>query len=93
MSSLWRVYKAKRTLGSHFSKACKPDVAIGFGAYVEVPLLGWCKDAGIPYLLHEQNSVPGLANKMMSSHAPAFASRCRQHVPCLSVRAILTMCS
>ena len=69
LSSLWRVYKAKRALGNHFSKARKPDVAIGFGAYVEVPLLGWCKDAGIPYLLHEQNSVPGLANKMMSSHA------------------------
>lgn len=43
--------------------------AIGFGAYVEVPLLGWCKGAGVPYLLHEQNSVPGLANKMMNSHA------------------------
>ena len=69
LSSLWRVNKAKRSLASHFSKVGKPDAAIGFGAYVEVPLLGWCKDAGVPYLLHEQNSVPGLANKMMSSHA------------------------
>ena len=69
LSSLWRVNKAKRSLASLFSKVGKPDAAIGFGAYVEVPLLGWCKDAGVPYLLHEQNSVPGLANKMMSSHA------------------------
>ena len=69
LTSLWRVNKAKRSLASHFSKVGKPDAAIGFGAYVEVPLLGWCKDAGVPYLLHEQNSVPGLANKMMSSHA------------------------
>ncbi|MFR2627864.1 MAG: UDP-N-acetylglucosamine--N-acetylmuramyl-(pentapeptide) pyrophosphoryl-undecaprenol N-acetylglucosamine transferase [Collinsella sp.] len=44
-------------------KVGKPDAAIGFGAYVEVPLLGWCKGAGVPYLLHEQNSVPGLANR------------------------------
>ncbi len=68
LTSLWRVNKAKRALASHFSKVGKPDAAIGFGAYVEVPLLGWCKDAGVPYLLHEQNSVPGLANKMMNSH-------------------------
>ncbi len=82
LSSLWRVYKAKRALDSHFSKAHKPDVAIGFGAYVEGPLLGWCKDTGIPYLLHEQNSVPGLANKMMS-----FACR-----PCLHLGAGSAVC-
>ncbi len=69
LSSLWRVNKAKRALGKHFAQAGKPHAAIGFGAYVEVPLLGWCKSAGVPYLLHEQNSVPGLANKMMSAHA------------------------
>ena len=69
LTSLWRVNKAKRALASHFSKVGKPDAAVGFGAYVEVPLLGWCKGAGVPYLLHEQNSVPGLANKMMNSHA------------------------
>lgn len=69
LTSLWRVNKAKRALARHFSKVGKPDAAIGFGAYVEVPLLGWCKGAGVPYLLHEQNSVPGLANKMMNSHA------------------------
>ena len=69
LTSLARVYAAKRALASHFKEAGAPDVAIGFGAYVEVPLLGWCKEAHIPYLLHEQNSVPGLANKMMSKHA------------------------
>lgn len=69
VSSVYRVWKAKRALASHFREVGKPDAAIGFGAYVEVPLLGWCKDAGVPYMLHEQNSVPGLANKMMSSHA------------------------
>ncbi len=69
VSSLWRVHRAKRALAEYFSVCGKPDAAIGFGAYVEVPLLGWCKDAKVPYLLHEQNSVPGLANKMMSAHA------------------------
>ena len=69
VSSLWRVQKAKRALARHFAETGKPDAAIGFGAYVEVPLLDWCKGAHVPYLLHEQNSVPGLANKMMSGHA------------------------
>ena len=69
VSSLWRVWLAKRALGKHFAATGKPDAAVGFGAYVEVPLLGWCKDARVPYLLHEQNSVPGLANKMMNAHA------------------------
>ena len=69
LSSVYRVWKAKRYLAAHFKNIGKPDAAIGFGAYVEVPLLGWCRDAGVPYVLHEQNSVPGLANKMMGSHA------------------------
>lgn len=69
VSSLARVASAKRALAKRFAAQGAPDAAIGFGAYVEVPLLGWCKSAHVPYLLHEQNSVPGLANKMMSAHA------------------------
>ena len=68
-SALWRVRRAQGMLAKHFERTGRPDVAIGFGAYVEVPLLNWCKSAHVPYLLHEQNSVPGLANKMMSAHA------------------------
>lgn len=69
LSSLWRVWSAKRALARRFREKGAPDAAIGFGAYVEVPLLGWCRDAHVPYLIHEQNSVPGLANKMMAPHA------------------------
>ncbi len=47
----------------------KPDVAIGFGAYVELPLVRAAKRVGIPYALHEQNSVPGLANKQSAKGA------------------------
>ncbi len=68
-TALWRVRRAQSRLARHFAETGRPDVAIGFGAYVEVPLLNWCRGARVPYLLHEQNSVPGLANKMMSAHA------------------------
>lgn len=63
LTSLYRVWSAKRALGKLFRAQGAPDVACGFGAYVEVPLLGWCKDAHVPYLLHEQNSVPGLPTR------------------------------
>ena len=43
LSSLYRVWSAKRDLARRFKKEGAPDVAVGFGAYVEVPLLGWCK--------------------------------------------------
>ena len=69
LSSLYRVWSAKRDLARRFKKEGAPDVAVGFGAYVEVPLLGWCKENHVPYLVHEQNSVPGLANKMMATAA------------------------
>lgn len=68
-SSAARVLQARHALGTHFAHDGRPDIAIGFGAYVEVPLLSWCRHAGVPYLIHEQNSVPGLANRMMASHA------------------------
>ena len=69
VTSIARVAAAERALGRRFKAEGAPDVAIGFGAYVEVPLLQWCKSHHVPYLLHEQNSVPGLANKMMAGHA------------------------
>lgn len=73
LTSLYRVWAAKRDLERRFKQEGAPDAAIGFGAYVEVPLLGWCKENHVPYLIHEQNSVPGLANKMM---APAASRVC-----------------
>ncbi|MBR1827897.1 MAG: undecaprenyldiphospho-muramoylpentapeptide beta-N-acetylglucosaminyltransferase [Atopobiaceae bacterium] len=55
---------AERTVGKIFKREGVPDVAVGFGAYVELPLVRWCARHGVPYVLHEQNSVPGLANKI-----------------------------
>ena len=69
VQSLAMVLRAKRALGRAFTEQGAPDVCLGFGAYVEVPLLEWCRKNGVPYLLHEQNSVPGLANKMCAAHA------------------------
>ena len=53
--------------------ALAPDIAIGFGAYVELPLMRAAKRLGIPLALHEQNSVPGLANKQTARDASLIA--------------------
>ncbi len=69
VSALVREHSARKALARHFESAGEPDVAIGFGAYVELPLMSWCSSSGVPYLLHEQNSVPGLANKTLAGKA------------------------
>ncbi len=47
----------------------RPDVVIGFGGYVSIPVGFAALLRGIPLVLHEQNSVPGLANRVLSRWA------------------------
>ena len=68
-SSLYRMRRAQSQISSLFSAEGAPDVAVGFGAYVEMALLNCCHRLHVPYVLHEQNSVPGLANKALAPHA------------------------
>jgi UDP-N-acetylglucosamine--N-acetylmuramyl-(pentapeptide) pyrophosphoryl-undecaprenol N-acetylglucosamine transferase len=42
----------------------KPDMTIGTGGFVGVPVILASKLCGVKAYLHEQNAVPGLANKM-----------------------------
>lgn len=72
VSALLRLARARRVVDEVFRDRPRPAAAVGFGAYVEVPLLGWCHDHGVPYAIHEQNSVVGLANRMMAAHARAI---------------------
>ncbi len=69
ITALVRMRGAEREVGQVFAAEGAPDVAVGFGAYVEMALLRWCASHGVPYVLHEQNSVPGLANKMSAKKA------------------------
>ncbi|HEY3318825.1 MAG TPA: undecaprenyldiphospho-muramoylpentapeptide beta-N-acetylglucosaminyltransferase [Coriobacteriia bacterium] len=46
-----------------------PDVVLGFGGYVSLPVGFAAVARRIPLVLHEQNSVPGLANKALSRWA------------------------
>ena len=71
LTALRKVRHARSALGRRFAREGAPDVAVGFGAYVELPLLQWCSSKGVPVVIHEQNSVPGLANKASAKGASA----------------------
>ena len=47
----------------------KPDLVVGVGGYASVPVLLMAKITGIPYLIHEQNAVPGLSNRLLGKGA------------------------
>ncbi len=51
--------KSKKVL-----KEIKPDIVFGMGGYVTYPVL---KKAKCKKYLHEQNTIPGLANKMLKN--------------------------
>ncbi len=47
----------------------RPDLVIGTGGYVCGPVLSAAASLGIPTLIHEQNAVPGKANRWLSARA------------------------
>ena len=74
-TALLHLAREERRLVRTFTSdpSLKPDVAVGFGAYVELPLMRAAAKMGIPVVLHEQNSVPGLANKQSAKQASLVA--------------------
>ncbi|CAH8288279.1 UDP-N-acetylglucosamine-N-acetylmuramylpentapeptide N-acetylglucosamine transferase [Mariniflexile fucanivorans] len=61
ISSLWNARQ--------IVKSFKPDVAIGTGGFASGPLLQVAAAKNIPYLIQEQNSYPGITNKMLAKKA------------------------
>ncbi len=56
--ALWQANTVMRTR--------KPAAVLGLGGFVTGPGGIACRLAGIPLLLHEQNAIPGLTNKLLS---------------------------
>ena len=61
ISSLWNAKK--------IVKQFQPDVAIGTGGFASGPLLYMANAKGVPTLIQEQNSFPGITNKLLSKKA------------------------
>lgn len=61
INSLWKARK--------IVKAFKPDIAIGTGGFASGPLLQVAASNNIPTLIQEQNSYPGITNKLLAKKA------------------------
>jgi UDP-N-acetylglucosamine--N-acetylmuramyl-(pentapeptide) pyrophosphoryl-undecaprenol N-acetylglucosamine transferase len=59
-------------------RRCRPlidgmDAVVGLGGYVSVPAVIAARRERVPVVLHEQNAVPGLANRVLSRISGAVA--------------------
>jgi UDP-N-acetylglucosamine--N-acetylmuramyl-(pentapeptide) pyrophosphoryl-undecaprenol N-acetylglucosamine transferase len=54
------IMKARRII-----KSFQPDVAIGTGGYASGPMLRVASKKGVPSLIQEQNSFPGITNRIL----------------------------
>jgi UDP-N-acetylglucosamine--N-acetylmuramyl-(pentapeptide) pyrophosphoryl-undecaprenol N-acetylglucosamine transferase len=50
----------------------KPDVVVGVGGYASGPVLRVATSMGIPALIQEQNSYPGVTNKLLAKKVQAI---------------------
>lgn len=51
----------------------RPDVVVGYGGYVSMPAYLAASARKIPLVVHEQNALPGLANKVGARRAQVVA--------------------
>lgn len=71
------IVRALRLISASTGKAkrwfadIRPDAVVGFGGYVSIPVGRAALSRGIPLVVHEQNSVMGLANKQLAKKAAA----------------------
>ncbi|MDG1698285.1 MAG: undecaprenyldiphospho-muramoylpentapeptide beta-N-acetylglucosaminyltransferase [Polaribacter sp.] len=61
LNSLWNASK--------IIKNFKPDIAIGTGGFASGPTLIMANRKGVPTLIQEQNSYPGITNKLLGKKA------------------------
>ena len=73
LKAIWLMFKARSQAKTYLKKE-KPDLVIGFGGYVCAPAAMAAHALDIPVMLHEQNSVVGKANKVVSRYASGIVT-------------------
>ncbi len=71
-------------------RAFRPDLVFGVGGYVTGPVLTAAKILRIPICIHEQNSVPGLANRLAGRLADRICISLPCNPPFAEAKSILT---
>ncbi len=67
IKTIYSIKEAKKLI-----KEFKPDVVIGTGGYICIPICLAAKNKKVPFVLHESNAFPGMAIKLLSSKANAI---------------------
>lgn len=70
---MYRVFKGYRQ-AINYLKLAKPDAILIKGGFVGVPLGKAAKKLGIPYMTHDSDSTPGLANRLIANGAALHAT-------------------
>ena len=68
---LWKLWKSLRK-ARRIVREFNPDIAIGVGGYASGPVLKQAQRRGVPTLIQEQNSYPGVTNKLLAPKADAI---------------------
>ena len=68
--ALAKIQKSTQAAKRWFAEE-RPDVVVGFGGYVSIPVARAAQSCGVPVVVHEQNSVMGMANKYLARRARA----------------------
>ncbi|TCJ23661.1 UDP-N-acetylglucosamine--N-acetylmuramyl-(pentapeptide) pyrophosphoryl-undecaprenol N-acetylglucosamine transferase [Nocardioides jejuensis] len=66
--------RAQRAAALEIVDRIKPDVIVGFGGYVSVPAYLAARKRGIPFVVHEGNALPGIANRLGARFTPYVAT-------------------
>lgn len=62
---MWKSFKAAQNV----IKTYNPDLIIGTGGYVTVPLLSAAANLKVPFFIQEQNAFAGVANRLLGKFA------------------------
>ena len=64
----YKMWKSDRMV-KRIIREFHPDAVVGVGGYASFPTLSAARQKGIPYIIQEQNSFAGKANKMLAKGA------------------------
>ena len=67
IKNVFCISKAKKKC-LNIMKEFKPDLVLGVGGYVTYPVIWAANKLGIKTFIHEQNSVAGASNKLLSKY-------------------------
>lgn len=81
----WAYLLAARAIGRF-----RPNVVVGTGGYVTVPVILAAARRGLPIVLQEQNLAPGRATRLLARFARAVATAYQESATYLDGRAVLT---